>query len=417
MLLNPSKRRKEIQVTQTMKMFSLTVATVLVVSMIAAPAALAQKKIITPQSSIERPEDLGLRAHTNFVYVENDVPASAPGSNWETPGSIACVYHLVKFTAGCPIATAKTVPTGGSKAIALVDAFDNPNASQDLTTFSAQFGLPAPVFQQVYASGVKPRNDAGGWSIEEALDIEWAHAMAPNAAIYLVEAKSSSFADLYAAEVVASNLVAAAGGGEVSNSWSGGEYSTELADEASFFSTSGVVYFASTGDSGLNAIGVPAVFANVVAAGGTTVNRNTSGGFTGEKYWTNGGGGGFSQFEALPFYQKNRAGITGTKRAIPDISSDADPNSGVAMYDADGGFGWIQVGGTSVSSPTLAGIVNSAGGFKTNSKMELTKIYNEYSNATQYKLLFRDITTGDSHCTTGWDICTGVGSPLSFRGE
>jgi kumamolisin len=402
-------------VTQKMKVVSLT-AVAAIASMIAAPVALAQKKIIVPQSSIERPEDIGRRAHTNFVFVQTDTPSSSPAANWETPGSIACVYHLVPFTAGCPIATATAVPSGGTKAIAIVDAFDNPKASQDLATFSAQFGLPTAVFNQVYASGVKPRNDSGGWSVEEALDIEWAHAMAPNAVIYLVEGTTNSFADLYAAETVASNLVASAGGGQVSNSWSGGEYSTELADEASFFSTPGVVYFASTGDSGLNAIGVPAVFANVVAVGGTTVKRNATGAFTGEQFWT-GGGGGISQFEAIPLYQKNRTGITGTKRSIPDISSDADPNSGVAMYDADGGFNWIQVGGTSVSAPTMAGIVNAAGGFKTSSKQELFKIYNEYSNATLYKQLFRDITLGDSHCKVGWDICTGVGSPLGLRGE
>lgn len=399
-----------------MKVLTLTAAAALVVSLIAAPSALAQKKIIVPQSSIERPGDIGLRAHTNFVYVQNDVPASSPGANWETPASIACVYHLVTFTPGCPIATTTAVPTGGSKVIAIVDAFDNPFASQDLATFSAQFGLPAANFQQVYASGTKPRNDAGGWSVEEALDIEWAHATAPNAQIILVEAKTNSFADMYAAELVASNLVAAAGGGEVSNSWSGGEYSTELADEASFFSTAGVVYVASTGDSGLNAIGVPAVFENVVAAGGTTIKRNTSGAFTGEQFWT-GGGGGVSQFVPLPFYQKNRDGITGTKRSIPDISSDADPNSGVAMYDADGGFNWIQVGGTSVSAPTLAGVINAAGSFKSNSKQELLKLYNEYSNATQYKQLFRDITKADSHCKVGWDVCTGIGAPLGTRGK
>lgn len=402
-----------------MKVLSMTAAAMLLVSTAAVPALAQKKRIIVPQSSIEQPGDIGKRAHTNFVIVKEEGvtnDATQPGANWETPASIACIYHLVPFTAGCPIATTTAVPNGGTKMIAIVDAFDNPKASQDLATFSAQFGLPAANFQQVYASGVKPRNDAGGWSVEEALDIEWAHAMAPNAQIVLVEGTTNSFADLYAAEVVASNMVASAGGGQVSNSWSGGEYSSELSDEASFFSTPGVVYFASTGDAGLNAIGVPAVFANVVAVGGTSVKRNSSGAFTGEQFWT-GGGGGTSQFEPMPFYQKNRAGITGTKRQIPDISSDADPNTGVAMYDADGNFGWIQVGGTSVSAPTMAGIVNLAGGFKQNSKQELLKIYNEYSNATQYKQLFRDVTLGDSHCKVGWDICTGVGSPLSARGE
>jgi len=377
-----------------------------------------QGRVIIPASSIEQPGDAGLRMHTNFRYIENITPSSPP-ANAETPGSLACVYNLVKVTKGCPIATAKTVPTGGSKIVAIVDAYDNPDASTDLATFSAQFGLPAANFQQVYASGVKPANNPGGWSLEEALDIEMAHAMAPNAQIILVEAASASSADLYKAEMVAAGLVAAGGGGEVSNSWSGGEYSTELADEATYFSTSGVVYFASTGDSGLNNIGVPAVFANVVAAGGSSIKRKT-GNFSAEQYWT-GGGGGTSKYEPLPSYQTGVSGITGSKREIPDFSSDADPASGPAMYDADAGNGfsggWIQVGGTSVSSPFLAGVVNAAGSFATSTNAELTKLYADYSNATTYKADFRDITKGATSCKVGWDVCTGIGVPKTYAGK
>jgi len=377
-----------------------------------------QGRVIIPASSIAQPGDAGLRMHTNFRYIENISPSSPP-ANAETPGSLACVYNLVVVTKGCPIATAKTVPTGGSKVIAIVDAYDNPDASTDLATFSAQFGLPAANFQQVYASGKKPANNPGGWSLEEALDIEMAHAMAPNAQIILVEAASASSADLYAAETVAANLVAAGGGGEVSNSWSGGEYSTELSDEATYFSTAGVVYFASTGDSGLNNIGVPAVFANVVAAGGSSIKRK-AGSFTGEQYWT-GGGGGASKYEPLPSYQTGVSGITGSKREIPDFSADADPNSGPAMYDADKGNGfsggWIQVGGTSVSSPFLAGVVNAAGKFGASSSAELTMLYADYSNATTYKADFRDITKGATSCKVGWDICTGIGVPKTYKGK
>jgi len=373
-----------------------------------------QGRVIVPSSSIERPGDIGLRAHTNFVYMAN-ADSSVPPPAAETPGSLACIYHLVAPTTGCPIATAKTLPNKGAKVIALVDAYDNPDATKDLSTFSAQFGLPTANFQQVYATGKQPANNPGGWSLEEALDIEMAHASAPNAEIILVEAATNSFADLYFAEQVAANLVAAAGGGEVSNSWSGGEYSTELADETTYFTTPGVVYFASTGDSGLGAIGVPAVFASVVAAGGTSVKR-TGGNFTTEWWWT-GGGGGTSFYEPLPNYQKGRSGITGSKREIPDISSDADPNTGPAMYDLDGGYLWLQIGGTSVSSPYLAGVINGGGHFKTSSKAELSSLYNEYSNATMYKKLFRDVTLGGTSCKTGWDICTGIGSPIGYGGK
>ncbi len=393
-------------------------AALLAVASFAGTAFAQDENVVIPESSIPRAEDFGVRAHTNIRYIPNLTP-SGPPANAETPASLACVYHLTAQVKGCPIATTTALPTGGAKAIGIVDAYDNPDATTDLATFSAQFGLPAANFSQVYATGTKPPNNAGGWSVEEALDIEMAHAMAPNAQIILVEAASSSFADLYLAEQVASNLVAAAGGGEVTNSWSGGEYSTELTDETTYFTTPSVVYFASTGDSGLNVIGVPAVFKSVVAAGGTTINR-TSGNFSSETYWTNGGGGGFSIYQKKPSYQNGISAI-GTFRGIPDISFDANPSSGPAMYDADKGNGfpggWLQVGGTSVSSPALAGIVNAAGSFSSNSVAELTKLYKEYNNATEYKKWFRDITKGDSHCTVGWDICSGIGSVITYKGK
>jgi kumamolisin len=406
------KMTKGNTMTHASKLLTVAAAAVLG-SVVAAPVANAQR-IIIPHSNIERPEDIGRRAHTNIRYANPQ--STSPGPTFETPASIACVYNLVARVSGCPISGTTANPSGGSRTIAIVDAFDNPKAASDLATFSAQFGLPAANFQQVFASGTKPPNDPGGWSLEIALDIEWAHAMAPNAKILLVEAASNSFDDLYAAEALASSMVAAAGGGQVTNSWSGGEYNGELADEASFFSTPGVVYFASTGDSGLNAIGVPAVFKNVIAAGGTKINRS-GGKFTGETYWTNGGGGGTSIFEPIPSYQQGRAGITGTKRTIPDFSSDADPNSGVAVFDADGGFNWLQVGGTSVSSPSLAGMINLAGHFVSSAQVELKHVYDEYSNATQYKQFWRDVTTGDSHCKVGYDICTGIGVPNGVGGK
>ena len=95
--------------------------------------------------------------------------------------------------------------------IALVDAYDAPNAASDLAKFSIQFGLPTANFQVVYASGKKPAYDIG-WELEASLDVEWAHAMAPNARIVLVEAASSNYTDLMIAEDMASKMVNAAGG-------------------------------------------------------------------------------------------------------------------------------------------------------------------------------------------------------------
>ena len=117
-------------------------------------------------------------------------------------------------------------PSGGSRAIAIVDAYHYATAASDLSVFSNQFGLPQANFQVVYANGRQPPVNAD-WNIEEALDIEWAHAMAPDAKIYLVEAASTNFTDLLRAVSVANSLVSSAGGGEVSMSWGGSEFSGE----------------------------------------------------------------------------------------------------------------------------------------------------------------------------------------------
>src|SRR5271155_1096816 len=198
----------------------------------------------TPESSIEQPEHHGVRAHTNYkMFVPNSGMASAQSSSleapaqtegppfagyfYETPASLGCVYQLVSPVAGgCNPNTVTANPSGGSRAVAIVDAYHYPTAASDLSVFSNQFGLPQPNFQIVYANGRQPPVNAD-WNIEEALDIEWAHAMAPNAKIYLVEAASSNFSDLLRAVSVANSLVSSAGGGEVSMSWGGSEFSGE----------------------------------------------------------------------------------------------------------------------------------------------------------------------------------------------
>src|SRR5216684_6342374 len=240
--------------------------------------------VIIPESSVERTGDNGVMAHTHLRIMmpeggvftgtpqPNELPPF-PGFFFETPASIACIYRLVPHSKhGCNPNETTDNPTGGSGAIAIVDAFDTPNAAADLADFSAQFGLPPAVFQVVYASGTQPALDpSGGWELEASLDIEWSHAMAPNARIFLVEAKSNSFADLLTAVAVASNIVMAAGGGEVSMSWSSAEFPTETAFDA-YFTTPSVVYFASAGDS--PGASYPSASPNVVSVGGTTLSMN-----------------------------------------------------------------------------------------------------------------------------------------------
>jgi subtilase family serine protease len=392
------------------------VAAALFLGLVTSPVAMAQDGIrtIVPASSIEHPEDIGVRAHTNIVMVIPDHveigPNGAPIA--ENPLSLACIYKLVKQTTGCP-KTSKVLPTGGTKAIALVDAYDNPDAETDIQTFATAYGYGTPNFTKVKVGN--PGADSG-WALEESLDIEYAFGMAPNAQIYLVEANSNSFSDLLAAEDKATSLLQAAGGGEASNSWCGGDFSGEQQYD-SHFKGKGVVYFASAGDSG-GQVCYPSASPYVVSAGGTTILRKSNGYFEEEAAW-NDAGGGPSQYETRPSYQNVIKKIVGTHRGTPDISSEASNVSYVAIYSQYGCGGWCGVGGTSVSSPTIAGIINAAGEFNTSTSAELTKAYKEYGNAKQYKEYFTNITQGSNGypCKKGWTYCTGIGSPLTLKGK
>jgi subtilase family serine protease len=333
--------------------------------------------------------------------------ALPPGEN---PNSIRPVYQLLS--------------SGGWHVIAIVDAYDYPTAENDLNVFSSTFGLPPCTtangcFQKVYAAGVKPKANCG-WAQEAALDIEWAHAMAPNAKIILVEATSNSFADLFKAVDVASKLVSPNGHGlgQVSMSWGGSEFSTQASYDG-HFTTPGVVYFAASGDTGGATI-YPGVSPNVVCAGGTTIHRDGAGTFVSETGWS-GSGGGPSKYAPRPAYQNGIANLVGARRGTPDFSFNADPQSGVAVYDSTpchGLSGWMVFGGTSVASPSLAGIVNLAGLLSGSTQTELTTMYTalQYSYATD----FRDILTGSAgkfSAKLGWDFVTGLGSNLGLLGK
>jgi kumamolisin len=395
----------------------------LVVGAAATVAAQGQEQdrafIHIPDSSVERPGDQGVVAHTNhLIRVDPKADPQAVGltPRGETPASIASVYNLA------------TLASSGSAVIVIVDAFDYPTALNDFNLFSRQFGLPQEpstnrldannqVFQVVYASGRKPAADCG-WAQETALDIEWAHAMAPHAKIVLVEAASASFANLFQAVDVASAIPNAR---EVSMSWGGSEFSTEASNDG-HFTHAGIVYFAASGDTGGIVI-YPGASPNVVAAGGTRINRNASGTFVSETGWT-GSGGGRSRFEARPSYQNIIQSIVGSARGIPDYSFDADPATGVSVYDStpcQNNSGWLVFGGTSVASPALSGIVNSAGS-NTSSAAELALLYQAVTNngLTINSSTFRDILTGTAGSFTaraGWDFVTGIGSTLTLSGK
>lgn len=362
-------------------------------------------RIIIPESSIPQPG----RHHTNYFFVDSDQPAAQPSSGVETPGSLACVYQLVSGPAGCPVATSTAVPTGGWGAIAIVDAGYYPTAAQDLAAFSSYYGIP-PADLTVTWPGTKRPPVYSGWLVEEALDIEWAHAMAPQAKMYLVVSDLKNTDPTWAAVQLAAQLVAQAGGGVVSMSWGDPEVSQELSWDR-YFTTKGVVFFAASGDSGLDVSIYPGASPNVVSVGGTYFNRDSNGNFVNEVYYTGGGGGDLSPYEPRPAYQNGVANVVGTHRGYPDVASDFC----CAPIYLEGN--WFSVGGTSWASPTFAGIVNAAGHKAKTSVIELTALYKELANQTLYSERFNDITQGASQCTIGFDECTGIGSPKTYAGK
>ncbi len=445
-------------------------ATVAVPEQLPAGIYRPQGQVIVPDSSL--PQE-GMRAHTmHRIFQPAGLPLSTPTPMYtfaETPASLACVYKAGTVYPGCNPATGGTRHAGGGwGAIALVDAYDYPNAATDLAYFSSYFGLPVPgaKFTKVYAnssfgtlggltascSGVPPANV--GWALEAALDIQWAHAMAPSAKIILVEACSNSYNDLLFAEYVAGIKVAAAGGGAISNSWGGSEFSNQLGPSGwdNFFYRyfwKNITYFASSGDYGYG-VSFPSTNPWVVSAGGTTINRDINGNFLSESCWS-GSGGGYSTIEtwrdpnaapggsnnALYYgmgpwvgYQYQLFGgypYAPAPRSTPDISFNADPASGAYVYDTYGYGGWVVVGGTSLSSPALAGIINAA-----NNRLgqappaggkfypgELGLLYSQLSTNLAYKNNFYDVTTGSNGVAAGagYDQCTGIGSPRGKLGK
>lgn len=297
-----------------------------------------------------------------------------------------------------------SLTAGAGKTIAIVDAYDDPTAASDLAVFSSKYGLPACTtangcFKKVNQTGGTsyPHKDPG-WALEISLDIQWAHAIAPGARILLVEASSSSFANLLAAEDYAK-----AHAQYVSNSWGGSEFSSET-NYDSHFSQSGVSFFVSAGDAGLPAE-YPSASHNVISVGGTTLHFS-SGKFSSETGWS-GGGGGCSLYESATAAQKNFSQYgqvkCGGKRATPDVSLDADPASGVSVYDTtsyQGQTGWFTVGGTSASSPMWAARAADAG-------VVVNAAYVYGANIS-----YRDIKSGNNGapCLVGYDLCTGRGS-------
>ncbi|MBD0735224.1 peptidase S8 [Streptomyces sp. CBMA29] len=290
--------------------------------------------------------------------------------------------------------------SGGSGAtVAIVDAYDDPNAEADLATYRSTYGLPACTadngcFSKVGQSGsasALPSADAG-WAEEISLDLDMVSAACPDCHILLVEADDSSMTNLGDSVNTAVSL----GAKYVSNSYGGGESSSDPSYDSSYFDHPGVAITVSAGDSGYGAE-YPAASQYVTAVGGTSLTSDSSSRGWTESVWT-GTGSGCSSYDAKPSWQTD---ADCGKRTIADVSAVADPATGVAVYDTYGSdTGWEVFGGTSASSPLIAAVYALAGAPSAGSYP--ASFPYAHSDA------LNDVASGSNGSCGGSYLCTGV---------
>lgn len=327
--------------------------------------------------------------------------ASAPRGI--TPEQIKTAYNLPK--------------SGGSGTIAIIGAYEAPTIENDLNVFSKEFGLPActtknTCFEKHPMAAANMKKDSG-WAEEAALDAEWAHAIAPNAKILLVEAANESGTSLLKAVDYArgrSDVVA------ISMSWGGQEFPSEAKEDTHFKSKYGATFFVASGDSGTGA-SWPAASSLVVGVGGTHLALGSNGRVLSESAWS-GSGGGASAYIPQPDFQKTyRIPKSRGMRAVPDVAYNADPATGFSVYTSATGSqaGWITVGGTSAGAPQWAAI-RALGKSASNAKFYADKA------ATSSASFFRDIVSGSNgdcayfcDARKHYDYVTGLGSPQTDR--
>lgn len=324
---------------------------------------------------------------------------------------------------------------GIGQTIGIVDAFDSPTVAGDLQAFIGQFGIPMingvaglptcsvaagphPCFQKV-AQGHPEVNST--WALEIALDVQWAHAIAPSADILLVETPNSSLSTMLRGvdEAVSD------GANVISMSWGAPEFAQELHDDA-HFRIPDVAFLAASGDTG-NGVYYPAASPYVVGVGGTTLPLDSIGNLSGAETAWKGSGGGISAFEPEPFYQQvYPVPASEGKRGVPDVAYDADPVTGVGVFNTTvsvGTGGWFTVGGTSVGAPQWAALVARANSQRrvspSSADLLRPRIYRA-ATGTLASLDFRDILSGTNgscgticSATPGYDFVTGLGSPLA----
>jgi subtilase family serine protease len=335
-------------------------------------------------------------------------PLASPASAPYTPAQLRRAYGVDRLGLD-----------GAGQTIAIVTAYDSPTIFGDVAAFSQAFGLPpADLVKAVPASGT-PRFDAA-WAFETALDVQWAHAIAPAARILLVEAASSSLADLLAA---VDNAVAQRAS-VVSMSWGTGEFWWQSYYNANF-AYPGTTFLASAGNSGAAAL-YPASSPHVTAVGGTSLRLDVDGYRVSETAWS-GSGGATSAYEARPGYQSGFLGSPG--RGVPDVAYSADPTTGVYVYTASSGGGWYAMNGTSAGAPQWAGLIALVNqgrarlgkpSLGTGTSHGTNQVLYDLAGGTSYtnpRGGFADITSGSNGhaATAGFDLVTGLGVPVADR--
>jgi subtilase family serine protease len=345
-----------------------------------------------------------------FARCNADVVTEASGNPLVTPapagygaGDIQSAYGLASQASSA----------GAGQTIAIVDAYDDPNAESDLGVYRSQFGLSACTtangcFKKVNQAGGSsfPRRNQG-WAQEISLDVDMASAVCPKCKILLVEASSNSFANLGSAEDYAAQHA-----NVISNSYGGNEFSSEgTASYDGHYNHPGVAITVSSGDSGYG-VEFPAASQHVTAVGGTTLTRDSSSRGWSETAWS-GAGSGCSAYISKPSWQTD---TSCSRRTVADVSADANPNTGVAVYDTFRSGGWLVFGGTSVAAPIVASVYALAGNASTVS-------YGSYPYSHTSSLF--DVLSGSNGscggsylCTarTGFDGPTGLGSPNGTAG-
>ena len=314
---------------------------------------------------------------------------------------------------------------GSGQTVAIVDAYDDPNAEADLAQYRISYaGIPACTtgngcFKKVNQTGGTTYPEANkGWAVEISLDLDMVSAICPYCHIVLVEATNSELRNLAAAE----NEAAALGATEISNSWVGGEYSGDT-EFNWYFAHSGVPIAAAAGDSGYQ-VNYPASSPNVIAVGGTTLTKASNARGWAETVWYDknsngewvGTGSGCSAYEAKPAWQSD----TGcARRTNNDVAAVADQNTPVSGYDSYGYSGeerWRLFGGTSAATPIIASAMALANAY-TRSFPGAEAFYVEaLQNGTG---VLDDVSSGSNggcgsylcNAQPGYDGPTGLGSP------